>query len=56
MERVEKNDLVLVSGTDVGEDPRRFVLQFGARIVGKELREARYDSSLYHKVDRRVLI
>ena len=56
MKRAEENDLFLVSGADVGEDPRGFVLQLGAGVVGKELREARHDSGLYHEIDRRVLV
>ena len=56
VKRAEENDLFLVSGADVGEDPRGFVLQLGAGVVGKELREARHDSGLYHEIDRRVLV
>lgn len=51
-----KYDLFLISGTDVGEHPRSFVLQLGTRIVGEELREAGHDSRLNHKIDRRVLV
>ena len=51
-----KYDLFLISGTDVGEHPRSFVLQLGTRIVGEELREAGHDSRLNHKIDRRVVV